>query len=126
MKILPWISPGAGSKIDPDFGAQTIQTTGNVVASAYFGDGSNLSLDLLNDDVSNNLHVGDNAGFTQTGTFNVFVGERSGLENGRVYHISFDAEDGNGGICSGTVTVGVPHDKKDTPFDDGPLHDSTS
>ena len=53
--------------------------------------------------------------------------ERSGVapHNGRVYHIAFVASDGNGGSCSGIVKVGVPHDKKDTPVDDGPLFDAT-
>ncbi len=51
--------------------------------------------------------------------------ERTAGGNGRVYHIIFTADDGNSGICSGEVLVGVPHDKKDTPIDDGPLFDST-
>jgi hypothetical protein len=51
--------------------------------------------------------------------------ERSGKEDGRVYHISFTATDSGGLSCSGTVQVGVPHDKKDTPVDDGPDYDST-
>jgi hypothetical protein len=41
--------------------------------------------------------------------------ERSGIEDGRVYHIYYTADDGRGGICECEVTVGVPHDKKDTP-----------
>ncbi|MCA9717437.1 MAG: hypothetical protein H6713_27855 [Myxococcales bacterium] len=45
--------------------------------------------------------------------------------NGRVYHISFEASDPDGASCTGTVKVGVPHDKKDTPIDGGPLYDST-
>ncbi len=44
--------------------------------------------------------------------------------NGRVYHIGFTADDGNGGSCSGTVQVGVPHERKDTPADEGALYDS--
>jgi len=36
--------------------------------------------------------------------------ERSGEGNGRVYRISFRAEDGRGGQCEGAVTVCVPHD----------------
>ena len=36
--------------------------------------------------------------------------ERSGLEDGRVYEISFTADDGNGGTCSASVQVAVPHD----------------
>ncbi|MFC2122740.1 hypothetical protein ACFLRP_03545 [Bacteroidota bacterium] len=54
--------------------------------------------------------------------------ERSGSKkapgDGRVYHIGFTASDGKGGTCSGTVTVGVPHDKKDTPVDGGALFNS--
>ena len=37
--------------------------------------------------------------------------ERSGLGDGRIYRISFTGSDGKGGTCSGTVTVGVPHDQ---------------
>jgi len=46
--------------------------------------------------------------------------------NGRVYHIDFTADDGNGGMCTGTVTVCVPHDqgKGNTCVDGGPLHNS--
>ena len=54
--------------------------------------------------------------------------ERTGLggaqENGRVYALSFSADDGFES-CNGTVTVGVPHDRKDDPVDDGQLFDST-
>ena len=52
--------------------------------------------------------------------------ERSGKGNGRVYEITYTAEDGNGGDCSGTVEVGVPHDKKDTAINDGANFDSTA
>jgi hypothetical protein len=56
--------------------------------------------------------------------------ERAGTKkvpgNGRVYHIGFSAADGHGGSCSGEVRVGVPHDKKDTPVDNGALYDSTA
>lgn len=58
--------------------------------------------------------------------------ERSGTPkvpgNGRVYHISFTADDGHGGSCTGTVRVGVPHDQgKGTPaIDDGPLYNSVA
>ena len=37
--------------------------------------------------------------------------ERSGNGDGRVYRVSFTVTDGKGGSCSGTVYVGVPHDK---------------
>jgi hypothetical protein len=51
--------------------------------------------------------------------------ERSGTGDGRVYEISFTADDGNGGMCTGMVSVGVPHDKKDTAVDSGQNFDST-
>lgn len=51
--------------------------------------------------------------------------ERSGTGNGRGYRINFKAVDAKSGECSGFVTVGVPHDKKDTPIDDGQNYDST-
>ena len=51
--------------------------------------------------------------------------ERSGDENGRVYHIGFTADDGNGGICSEEVVVDVPSDQKSIPVDNGSLFDST-
>ena len=53
--------------------------------------------------------------------------ERSGLLDGRVYHIFFLAQDGQGGACEGSVTVCVPHDQKPghVCVDQGPLFDST-
>ena len=52
--------------------------------------------------------------------------------DGRVYHISFSADDGHGGQCTGTVAVCVPLKKADkkghkggTCVDEGPLFDST-
>ncbi|MDG0867418.1 hypothetical protein [Candidatus Lucifugimonas marina] len=66
-----------------------------------------------------------------TGTASVRA-ERTGTNgkngsNGRVYEISFTADDGNGGTCTGAVNVGVPHDKKkgNDPVDDGQAYDST-
>jgi hypothetical protein len=52
--------------------------------------------------------------------------ERDGSGDGRVYHISFQAEDSRGGVCTGTVLVGVPHDRSgnSTPVDQGPLYNS--
>lgn len=44
---------------------------------------------------------------------------------GRVYHIGFAADDGHGGICTGEVRIGVPHDQSKPVVDDGALHDST-
>jgi len=53
--------------------------------------------------------------------------ERSGQGNGRVYHITFLASDGNGGSCEGKVSVCVPHDqgrRRDGCIDDGQLFTS--
>ena len=48
-----------------------------------------------------------------------------GDANGRVYQISFTADDGNGDQYSDTVLVSVPHDKKSDAVDDGAIFDST-
>jgi hypothetical protein len=37
--------------------------------------------------------------------------ERAGTGNSRVYEIFFNADDGQGGTCDGSVTVCVPHDR---------------
>ena len=51
--------------------------------------------------------------------------ERDGGGDGRVYHINFTAT-GAGGSCTGSVTVGVPHDQgHGSLVDGGPLYDST-
>ncbi len=57
--------------------------------------------------------------------------ERSGTKkvpgDGRVYLISFEASDGQGGSCTGEVAVGVPHDRRGEPAVDSrpPSVDST-
>ena len=53
--------------------------------------------------------------------------ERSGTGNGRVYALWFQADDGHGGTCSGSVRVGVPHDQGPggAPIDNGQNYDST-
>lgn len=52
--------------------------------------------------------------------------ERSGNGNGRVYQLYFTADDGQGGVCSGSVKVSVPHSKNqgDSALDDGQFYDS--
>ncbi|OYV67413.1 MAG: hypothetical protein B7Z74_09625, partial [Deltaproteobacteria bacterium 21-66-5] len=82
---------------------------------------------ITQDEPTNGLGDGDTApdGFG-VGTASAQVrAERSGTGNGRVYRIAFTASDGKGGACAGAVTAGVPHDKKDTPVDDGQNYDST-
>jgi hypothetical protein len=53
--------------------------------------------------------------------------ERSGTGNGRVYRVTFQADDGVGGVCVGQVTVTVPHNKgRNSPpaVDDGQSYNS--
>ena len=82
---------------------------------------------ITQDEPTNGLGDGDTSpdGFG-VGTSNPQVrAERSGKGNGRVYQINFKAVDSKGAECNGSVKVGVPHDKKDTPIDDGQNYDST-
>jgi PKD repeat protein len=54
--------------------------------------------------------------------------ERSGEEDGRVYHVTFRGTDGQGGSCTGTLRVCVPHDQSSPGGvcgDGGPRYDST-
>jgi hypothetical protein len=53
--------------------------------------------------------------------------ERREQDDGRVYHIEFEADDGRGGKCSGTVNMCAPHDEGqgDTCADAEPIFDST-
>lgn len=82
---------------------------------------------ITQDEPVNGLGDGDTSpdGFG-VGTANPQVrAERSGTGNGRVYRINFKGTDAKGAECTGAVAVGVPHDKKDTPVDDGQNYDST-
>lgn len=55
------------------------------------------------------------------------LAERAGTGDGRTYHIGFSANDGNGGMCTGTALVVVPHDQSQNhpEVDQGALFDST-
>ncbi|HPA28042.1 MAG TPA: CARDB domain-containing protein, partial [Acidobacteriota bacterium] len=92
------------------------------------GDAVTLSVtSITQDEPVNGLGDGDTSpdGFG-VGTANPQVrAERSGTGNGRVYRINFKGTDAKGAECTGSVAVGVPHDKKDTPVDDGQNYDST-
>lgn len=71
-------------------------------------------------------HVPDATGIGDD-TATLLRAERSGNNNGRVYTISFTADDGNGGTTDGTISVCVPHDQSQKCIctDDGPLYDAT-
>jgi len=77
---------------DPDGNAVTITITGVTQDEPVNGKGSgNTSPDAV----------------IQGGNASVRA-ERDGNGNGRVYHISFRADDGKGDSCTGVVRVGVP------------------
>lgn len=84
---------------------------------------------ITQDEPVNGLGDGDTApdGFGVGTTQAQLRAERSGTGNGRVYAISFMADDGKGGTCTGQVAVGAPHDmgKGKVPVDDGQNYDST-
>jgi hypothetical protein len=90
---------------------------------------------IAQDEPINGLGDGDTApdgSGIGTSTANVRA-ERAGTPkvpgDGRVYHISFSASDGNGGTCTGAVTVGVPHDQspqRRNPVDGGSLFNSVT
>jgi Tol biopolymer transport system component len=50
--------------------------------------------------------------------------ERDGAGDGRVYRVSFQASDGRGGTCTGTVAVGVPRGTGDAVDSAPPSYDS--
>jgi hypothetical protein len=50
--------------------------------------------------------------------------ERQGTGNGRVYRVSFHADDGEGGSCDGIVHVSVPPGRNGTAANDGQLYSS--
>lgn len=99
-----------GGISDPDGDAVTLTVTG-----------------ITQDEPTNGLGDGDKApdGFGVATATPQVRAERSGTGNGRVYALTFTAEDGNGGSCTATVTVGVPHDRHDEAVDDGQNFDST-
>ena len=84
---------------------------------------------ITQDEPVNGLGDGDTApDGSGVGTSTPMVrAERSGKGNGRVYIISFTADDGKSGTCAGSVSVCVPHDMspKHQCVDDGQKYDST-
>ena len=81
---------------------------------------------IFQDEPTQGLGDGDTAidGFIESGSARVRA-ERSGDGNGRVYYLNFTATAPSGSFCTGTVTVGVPHDQAHPAVGDGPKYDST-
>lgn len=108
-----WVDIEILGVTDPDGDPVSITVTGITQDEPVAGQGS-----------GNTVPDGDGIG---TSVARVRI-ERSGLGNGRIYEISFEADDGMGGTCSGTVSVCVPHDRGQGAecIDDGQLYDSTA
>jgi hypothetical protein len=92
---------------------------------------SNVTITILSvtqDEPINGLGDGDTApDAVIQGTTVLLRAERSGTGNGRVYRVTFEASDGNGGVCTGQVSVTVPHSKgrnASPVVDDGQGHSS--
>lgn len=97
---------------DPDGDSVTLSVTG-----------------VTQDEPLNGRGDGDTAPDARSGASSNEVllrAERSGTGDGRVYEISFTGDDGRGGRCQGSVTVGVPHDQGhgSTAVDSGQTVDS--
>jgi hypothetical protein len=83
-------------------------------------------LNVTQDEPVNGLGDGDTApdAVIQGGTV-LLRAERSGIGNGRVYRVTFQADDGVGGVCTGQVSVCVPHDRRGAAcIDDGQSYPS--
>lgn len=103
------VSVGIAGVSDPDENATiTIDGVTQDEPTNYLGDGDTAVDAIVNDDGTVLLRA-----------------ERSGGEDGRVYHVHFTASDLEGS-ASGVVTVCVPHDRKKPAIDGGELHDSTN
>ncbi len=83
---------------------------------------------ITQDEPTNGLGDGDTGVDGVIGTDSVEVrAERSGLDDGRVYVIGFTATNEYDQSCSGSVSVGVPHDKRGvSAVDSGQSYDSTA
>lgn len=101
-----------GGVTDPDGDAVTITVIG-----------------VYQDERTDDLGSGDTCpDATGVGTPEASIrAERSGRQDGRVYHVFFRASDGRGGQCDGEVGICVPHDGRpgETCVDEGALFDST-
>ncbi|MBK9745767.1 MAG: carboxypeptidase regulatory-like domain-containing protein [Chloroflexi bacterium] len=95
----------------------------------YEGDSTNITItSIWQDEPTNGLGDGDTSpdGEGIGTSIAILRAERAGEGNGRIYHISFSANDGHTGSCMGVVTVGVRRDqgRKGEAVDDGSLYDS--
>lgn len=99
------------------------------VAGVSDADNDDVSVEILGvtqDEQVDGLDDGDSTPDAVLSGDTVMIrAERSGTGNGRVYQVNFMAIDDQGGSCTGTVDLSVPHNRKDNLVDDGQLYDST-
>jgi len=82
-------------------------------------------LDVTQDEPTNGMGDGDTAPDAVTeGSTVLLRAERGGSGNGRVYRVTFRAEDGQAGTCTGTIRVSVPHDKRGFAIEDQASYNS--
>jgi hypothetical protein len=99
---------GVGNVTDPDNEVVTITVT-----------------TVTQDEPTNGLGDGDTSPDAVLQGAEVLVRrERAGGGNGRVYALTFQADDDFHAPCTGVVWVCVPHNKKETCLDDGQLYES--
>jgi uncharacterized repeat protein (TIGR01451 family) len=121
----------SGASAGPDLWPPNHKMVAGTITGVTDADGNPISVTITGiwqDEPTNGLGDGDTAVDGQIGSGNSFSvrAERAGTRNGRVYHVLFSASDGAGGSCSGSATIGVPHDQGPGggPVDDGALYNS--
>jgi uncharacterized repeat protein (TIGR01451 family) len=121
-----------GVSAGPDLWPPNHRMVSSSIAGVTDADGNAVSVtidSLRQDEPTNGLGDGDTAIDGVIGAGNSFAvrAERSGTADGRVYHVGFTATDGLGGSCSGSASIGVPHDqgKGAVAVDGGSLFNST-
>jgi len=72
---------------------------------------------ITSNEPDNGLGDGDKANDIQNADFGTddrmfkLRAERSGIGDGRVYTVTYEAEDDSGNVATGTATVNVPHSR---------------
>ena len=121
----------SGASAGPDLWPPNHKWVWSTISGVTDADGNPVAITITGiwqDEPTNGLGDGDTAVDGQIGSGNSFAvrAERSGTADGRVYHVYFSASDGAGGSCTGSATIGVPHDQGPNggPVDGGALFNS--
>jgi uncharacterized repeat protein (TIGR01451 family) len=121
----------SGASAGPDLWPPNHKMVSRTITGVTDADGNPVAITITGisqDESTNGPGDGNTDVDGQIGSGNAFSvrAERAGTQNGRVYHVSFSASDGAGGSCSGSATIGVPHDQGPGggPVDDGALFNS--